>query len=61
MIVLPDILSLGRWAMYSLLLPLDPNVQRHNGGAAVPAGVSWGRVLRDCCTAILNAVMFRHR
>ncbi|HEX4522209.1 MAG TPA: hypothetical protein VH704_01695 [Casimicrobiaceae bacterium] len=47
--------------MYSLLLPLDPNVQRHNVGAAVPAGVTWRQVLRDCCTAILNAVTSHHR
>jgi len=47
--------------MYSLLLPLDPNVQRHIAGAAVPAGGTWRRMLRDCCNAILHAVTFRRR
>ncbi len=47
--------------MYSLLLPLEPNVQRHNAGAAMPPDGTWRRVLRDCCTAILHAVTFRHR
>jgi hypothetical protein len=42
--------------MYSLLLPLDPNVQRHNTGESVPPGGTWTRVVRDCCIAILQAV-----
>ena len=47
--------------MYSLLLPLEPNVQRHNAGATVPPDGTWRQVLRDCCSAILHAVTFGHR
>jgi hypothetical protein len=47
--------------MYSLLLPLDPNVQRHNVGAAVPSSGTWRIVLRNCYSAVLNAVTFHHR
>jgi hypothetical protein len=47
--------------MYSLLLPLEPNAQRHNAGAPVPADGSWRQVLRDCCSAILHAITFHRR
>lgn len=47
--------------MYSLLLPLDANAQRHNAAAAVPHDGTWRRALRDCCTAILHAITFHHR
>jgi len=32
--------------MYSLLVPLDPNVQRHNAGASVPPGGTWRSAAR---------------
>jgi hypothetical protein len=47
--------------MYSLLLPLDPHVQRHNTGTSVPPGGTWTQVVRDFCIAILQAITLRRR
>jgi hypothetical protein len=47
--------------MYSLLLPLDPNVQRHSAGASVPPGGTWRQAVRDCCSAILHAITLHRR
>jgi hypothetical protein len=60
-IIRPDALFPREVAMYSMLLPLNPNVQRHNAGPAVPPSGTWREVIGNYYRAILHAIGFRHR
>jgi hypothetical protein len=46
--------------MYSMLLPLDANAQRHNDRYEVPPDGNWFEAVLVRCSTILRAV-FRRR